>query len=226
MTEQKKPYVGDDGRLYFNYPVGAEYEFRNSAGARFSLRIVACEYEDGKEYYYLVSAGRELPARFSVEKLEIQLNAMPYEIISEGERQELPLLMEEVQTYYREKSKELNFANVQANEKLNGTNYKKLIQLNAKLNKRLWLAQSDGREDDAAEIMKLIQENTAACMKIIEDKGVDINALTKQRKCVFCRDTGVVNGAICICAIDNAESIKAFNAALRLEERAKATDDV
>lgn len=216
MSEQKKPLVDDDGRLYFNYPVGAELEFSNAAGKRFSLRIVDCEYENGKEYYHLESAGKELSARFSVEKLEKQLTAAPYEILNSGQLQELPLLVEEVQRYFEEKTKERNFANVEANAKLKGTEYHKLLAATGGLKKRLMLAEADGREADAAQIRKELDENGAKRAKILADKNIDYRILTKVPDCELCGDTGIVDGEICECALERTEQIKTFNAALRL----------
>lgn len=153
MSEAKKPYIDDsNGRLYFNYPVGAELEFRTAAGKRFSVRIVGCEYEDGKEYYYVESAGKMLSARFSVEKLEKLIKAAPCEIVTAGELRELPLLVEEVERYYAERATERNYDNVEANRKLKGTEYGKLNTANGSLKKRLVLAEADGREADIAAV--------------------------------------------------------------------------
>lgn len=218
MTEPKKPYVGEDGRLYFNYPLGAEYEFTTAARKRFSLRIVDCEYEGGTEYYYLESAGKILPTRFSVEKLEKQLAAMPYETICEGERQELPLLLEEVESYFAERTKERNFANVEANKQLNGTDYRKLVNAQSGIRRRLMLAEADGREDDIVNIKKELEQNAAARGKILAAKNIDYKVLTKVPDCPICGDTGIVDGEICECALERAEQIKAYNAALRLSK--------
>ncbi len=221
MSEQIKPHVDEeDGRLYFNYHVGAELEFTTAAGKRFRLRIVDCEYENGTEYYFLESAGKLLPTRFSVDKLKKQLTAAPYEVIDEGELQELPLLVEEVQLYYQERIKELNFDNAEANKKLNGTEYKSLVRAASSLKKRLMLAEADGREEDAAQIRKDLSENEAKRSKILADKGIDYKVLTKVKDCEICGDTGIVDGKICECALERTEQIKAFNAALRLAELA------
>lgn len=218
MTELKKPYVGENGRMYFNYPVGAEYQFRNAAGIKFSLRIVDCDYEGGKEYYFLESAGKILPARFSVDKLEKQLAAMPYEVLYEGKRRELPLLVEEVEKYYGAKAKERDYANVQENDKLKGTMHGSLVQANGKLKKRLMLAEAEGREGDVALINKTMAENSAKIDQIRTLKGVDVKILKKIPNCELCNDTGIVDGEICACAMERAEQIKAYNAALRLAE--------
>ena len=221
MSEQIKPHVDEnDGRLYFNYPVGAEFEFTTAASKRFSLRIVDCEYENGTEYYYLESAGKKLPARFSVDKLEKQLTAAPYEILSAGEWQELPLLVEEVQRYYQERTKELNFDNVEANNKLKGTEYKALVRAASSLKKRLMLAEADEREADAAQIRKALSDNSVKRAQILADKGIDYKVLTKVKDCELCGDTGIVDGKICECAIERTEQIKTFNAALRMAELA------
>lgn len=215
-SEPKKPYVGENGRLYFNYAVGAEYEFKSVAGKRFRLKIIDCEFADGKEYYFLESSGKELPTRFTADKLEKQLSAMPYEVVDEGERRELPLLLEEVKSYYTERAKERNFDNAEENNKLKGTEYYKLLTARASLNKRLMLAEADGCEADISRVKKQLEETKAKISKILKDKKINIKVLIKERDCKLCNDTGIIDGKICECAVQRAEQIKAFNAALRL----------
>lgn len=218
MTEQIKPYVGEDGRLYFKYAVGEEFTFTPTAGKKFSQRIAECEYDDGKEYYYLESAGKILPTRFSVEEFELLLSQMPCEITDEGERRELPLLVAEVESYYGEMAKEKNNANAEANKKLKGTDYFKLLTAQGSLRKCLMRAEADERESDAKQLRDKLNENETARMKLIADNDIDIKILTRVPDCSLCNDKGVVDGAICECAIARAASIKAYNAALRRAE--------
>lgn len=224
MTEAKKPYIGEDGGLYFNYAVGAEYVFR-AAGVEFSQRIIACEYENGKEYYRLESAGKLLPTRFSVPELEILLARLPYVQTAEGEREKLPLLKEEVKEYFAQMYKERNFANAKENEKLKGTEHGKLNNAYGTLKKKLMLAQADDRTADIAEIKKQMQENEAAREKIIKDKNVDKALLIKKIICEKCNDTGLIGEEICACAIARTEQIKAYNAALRRAARKGGAND-
>ena len=218
MTEQNKPKVGEDGRLYFKYAVGEEFTFIPTVGKPFSQRIVDCEYADGKEYYYLESAGKLLPTRFSVEEFELLLSQMQYEITADGEPRELPLLVNEVESYYHEMAKERNNDNSEANKKLRGTDYFKLLNAQGSLKKRLMRAESDGREADAKQLRVQLNENEAARLKLITEKGIDIRILTKEPDCHICDDKGVVDGVICACAEARAASIKAYNAALRRAE--------
>lgn len=219
MSEQVKPYLGEDGKLYYNYCVGAEYIMASRSGVMFSYRILDCEYEDGKEYYRIESAGKELPTRFSVEELELLLSRMNVEQTEEGERRELPLLLEEVEQYFNDKRNELKNANAEANRVLKAAGYFKLVSACGVLRKNLLRAQADGRTDDIKALRKQIKENEDKRTKILTEKKIDIKVLTKAADCKVCCDTGTVSGHICECAYQIADKIKAYNAALRLAER-------
>lgn len=214
------PYIGEDGELYFNYAVGAEYKF-SSAGVKFIQRIVSCEYEDGKEYYRLESAGKLLPSRFSIAELETMLGRLPYEQTATGEREKLPLLKEEVEQFYAQRARERNFANAEENKKLKGTEYFKLMKACGTQKKQLMLAQAEQRTADIEELQGKIKASEESMAKLIKEKKVDLSVLSKTVDCERCYDTGFVGGEICECALERAEQIKAFNAALRRAARKK-----
>ena len=151
--------------------------------------------------------------------LEKLLRQVPYQQMHCGEYVELPLLVEEVQAFYEQKQSEIDYANAQENRKLNGTGYNKLLQKRAALRKCLMLAEAEGRALGVAEYESKLAENGDKINKILEEKGVDVDKLIKVKQCELCGDSGIVGGAICPCAMERAEQIKAFNAAIRLEAR-------
>lgn len=221
MSERKPAYkVGEDGRLYFTYNQGAEYRVLPPVSAPFTVRVKSCELEESKEYYRIESAGAELPARFSVMQVEIMLGRFPSEEVTAGEPVELPLLSEEVKAYYTAKRNELAAANAKENAKLNGTAYKTNNTVIKKMRENLayYLNATDGTEK-AAELRKKLVELEEEQEKILADKGVDKRLLLKVSDCAKCNDTGMVDGSVCTCATDQAEKIKAFNAARRLLAR-------
>ncbi len=210
--------IGDDGKLYFKYNLGAVYELRPPVGAAITYRVAACELDEltGKEYFRIESAGAELPARFSIQQVDLMLSQYPCTITAAGEPQELPLLLEEVQQFYTKKRKELSKANKAENQKLKGTECNKNLQARAAALDNLDFYRSQGNAAKVAELEKKLAKIEAELKKILTDKGVDLKILTKQSDCDICNDTGVIDGQICACARPMANAIKLYCAAKRL----------
>lgn len=223
-TTAKKyiPYEGEDGELYFTYCLGAEYVF-SASGVEFSQRIVECSFEDGEEYYVLESAGKILPTRFSVSEVAVLLARLPYTQVEEGERVKLPLLDEEVKLFFQQLHRESNFANVNENNKLKGTEYAKTLTNRGRFADSLRLAMAEGNEAEAEDIKKKIGECDKKLAEIIKDKGVDEAILKKRPRCPICGDTGFAGGKICQCALAREDKIKAYAAAVRLAKRSSPT---
>ena len=102
------PQIGEDGRLYFNYNLGAKFlcaEMRPAGAAgerlsRFVYAVERCEYIGGREYYYISRDGRPLVSPFTVNRLHYVLHFTQIDELTAGERQELPLTAEEVSIYF------------------------------------------------------------------------------------------------------------------------------
>lgn len=210
--------IGDDGKLYFKFNQGAEYTVTPPIIAPLVYRIAVCEFEEstGKEYYRIQSAGVELPARFSIQQVDLMLAQYPCTTTAAGEPQELPLLLEEVQQFYTKKRKELSKANKAENQKLKGTEWNKNLQARAAALDNLDFYRSQGNAAKVVELEKKLAKIEAELKKILTDKGVDLKILTKQSDCDICNDTGVIDGQICACARPMANAIKLYCAAKRL----------
>ena len=210
--------IGDNGKLYFKFNQGAEYTVTPPIIAPLVYRIAACEFEEstGKEYYRIQSAGAELPARFSIQQVDLMLSQYPCTTTAAGEPQELPLLLDEVQQFYTKKRKELSKANKAENAKLKGTEWNKNLQTRAAALDNLDFYRSQGNAAKVAELEKKLAEIEAELNKILTDKSVDLKILTKQSDCDICNDTGVIDGQICACARPMANAIKLYCATKRL----------
>ncbi len=222
MTNKKyTPYEGEDGKLYFNYPLHAVYSFKSSAGSPlFAYEITACEYIDGEERYSLACNGTPLAGTKSLEQVRLIFGFFDYDITDPGELKELPLLDEEVRQYFEDKNKQLNKLNVEANAALKGTDYFKLKSAIEALATPLRFAKSKGDESEIADINSKIKDLKARQAEVLKAKGIDINILTKVKECPDCYDTGFTeDGQICGCALERAEEIKRYNAELRLARR-------
>lgn len=218
MSNNKSAYkVGADGKIYFKYNQGAEYTVIPPVGAPFTYKVLTCEWDEHskKEYYRIESAGKELPARFSVMQVEFMLCRLPCEQKSEGKVVELPLLEEEVKAFYAAKRKEIKKANVAANAKLDGTAYRKNLTEIKTIKENLRYYRANGDETKVAELEASLNKIEETQRKILADKGVDEKILRKQAECTECCDVGIKEGRICACALDIADKIKAYNAELR-----------
>ena len=218
MSKNKSAYKeGADGKLYFTYNQGAEYKVLPPVSAPFTYKVLSCELDEltGKEYYKIESAGAELPARFSVNQIEFMLGRFPCEQTAEGEPVELPLLEEEVKAYYAAKRKELRKANVAANAKLDGTSYRKNLLVIKMITEKLRNYRANADETKVAELEANLNKIEETQRKILAEKGIDEKILRKQAECAECCDVGIKEGRICVCALDIADKIKAYNAELR-----------
>ena len=214
-----EPTILENGRIYFKHCLGAVYELYPAVGEPFSYRVIDCEYDEEEQYYRIESAGKELPTRFTLDQLDFMLSRLPCEQTEEGEAVELPLTVEEVRAFYFAEYRERNKANAAENLKLKGTAYKSNVTLIKNLNDSLRLYKASGDVEKVAETEKKLAELETEQTKILNDKKVDVNILRKKTDCTVCNDTGIVDGKPCACALARAETIKAFNAELRLNRR-------
>lgn len=212
---------GADGKLYFSYNLGAEYLLRPTFAQPFIYRVASCEFDEEREteYFCIECAGELLPSRFTVERLKLLLGQLPNEKVAEGEPVEIPLLVEEVRAYFAVKRQEVNGANAEANKKLKGTEYYSHAATVRKNTELLYLAESNGETEKAAEFEKKLQELRAAQAKILSDRKIDLRVLTKAAECKLCGDSGIVGDRICDCARAISDKIKTFNAKKRLSAK-------
>lgn len=209
--------TGTDGRIYFQYNIGAELRFTPQSGVPFTYKITECDYSDGKEYYTIEVDGKELSKRYEAKEITLLLSFMPHDVIAYGVLTELPLTVDEVKEYYEAKAKALKAANTQANQELKDTDYFKLLKKRVNVARSLSIAQADesGEVEDLAAELKSVDDTIE---KILTEKKIDKAVLRKVPSCAVCNDTGLVRGEICLCALSNSKAIKSFAAANRCKK--------
>lgn len=220
MTNKQERRVGADGKLYFTFNLGAVYELRPHFGEAFTYRVIECEFDEATEteYFYIESAGEELPNHYTVQQLNFMLAQLPHEQTVEGEPIELPLLTEEVKAFYAAKRSELKKANVAENEKVKGTAWNTNLKAIKGVSENLCYATAQKDTAQMIELATRLDELNAEQAKILQEKGANERILRKVPDCPVCGDTGITDGKFCDCARANAENIKAYNALRRLSD--------
>ena len=220
-ADKKAPRELENGRLYFNYAVGAVYEIYPEHGESFICKILDCDYRTETEYYRLETTGNELARELTASELEFLLSWFPYEELDAGELYELPLLNDEVLKYYSDARKELNKQNAEVNAKLKETTYFRNKSALESLRRPIELAQVNGRKDEYAELSVKRQNLEAEQTAILAGLKIDETVLNKKAGCEKCNDSGLISGTICECAYARVEQIKQYNAIQRLISRKK-----
>lgn len=231
--ETMRPYVGMNGRLYFNYCLGAEFLCEEAqqikAGfqaaqqfKQFVYKIERCEYIGGREYYYLSRDGRALSSPFGANRLHYILHFHLIDELAPGTRQELPLTTEEIRIYFAARKAQFEARQSEAYGILRG------IPRYTALDKRqtqlcIQIGYAEARSEDAATLEAEYRNVTAELANLCNAAGIDPKYLREQERCPLCGGTGLtVTGAPCTCALKLEESIKDYCAALRLNSLAKA----
>lgn len=231
--ETMRPYVGMNGRLYFNYCLGAEFLCEEAqqikAGfqaaqqfKQFVYKIERCEYIGGREYYYLSRDGRALTSPFGANRLHYILHFHQIDELAPGTRQELPLTTEEIRIYFAARKAQFEARQSEAYGILRG------IPHYAALDKRqtqlcIQIGYAEARGTDAAALEAEYRNVTAEIATLCSAAHIDPKYLREQERCPLCGGTGLtVTNAPCSCALKLEESIKDYCAALRLNSRAKA----
>ena len=215
---------GLDGRLYYHYGLGAEYEIGNR-GAR--VQIVECFMQGEEESYYLERYGRGdsplglLP--MTLGRLTKYLEIGKARGLDAGEPRELPLLAEEVEYYVREKARERKEAESAAerilyDKKNGGAEYAKLVASQRELEKALGRAIAESSME-AKRLKPLYETVCEKRRSYVREKGVNGDLFMPERKCTACAGQGFVSGRICDCMVQRQGEIKRIAAAYRLEKR-------
>ena len=223
-----QPVVGNDGRLYFNYGIGAVYALfgvgREEIG---KVTITACEYSERRgELYAIETLGgkknifTERPV--TLERLSAHFSFCQAQEIFPGEAEEIPLLKEEVIAYYKAMESKRKREAAAARKTLTETYPSFAGNEKAKRETEAALAEAESAADHKRvsellrEYMKILSERKKAC----ERAGIDVKVFEPVQKCPLCGGSGIVDiGEICVCAWQQADEIKRWNAAQRLAER-------
>lgn len=207
-----EPVIGEDGRLYFNYGIGAKYRLEDK-GEEYIYEIVGCRYSDTNvEYYKCTKNGEPFWNEFSANRIYHILHQGLLETICEGKRRELPLTVEEVKAYAYGKAT----ARAVAVKSLGNTDYfAKVKELNS-IEIDMTFAELHGQAEKLAELTAKAKQLKAKQASILQTKKIDPAVLKELDFCAACNRTGVTNGSkVCDCARKLSKEIKEYNAILR-----------
>lgn len=100
---QKMPlYQSEDGKLYFNFAVGLSVLIRERVGKdteEYTLTVKNCHYDGTTEYYDIERDGEPLPFPQSANRVKYLVSRYGVKTLAQGERRQIPLLLEEVKDY-------------------------------------------------------------------------------------------------------------------------------
>lgn len=217
---------GSDGRLYYNYGLGAEYRLYQNGREVTKVRIVDCiyDYRSESEKYVLESEEQPTEMVYEKDKLERLLTYGEAEETDCGVAQEYPLMKEEVRLYYEFRSQARTRERNEAEKYMEGTTgYKALKKQCTDLGNLL--AQAITEERETVEILLTrYKEVKEKLIGLIESKGKKAELFEPERKCPECKGRGLrKNGTICNCAREQEKAIKQWNAEERLKKRFGAT---
>lgn len=231
--ETMRPYVGMNGRLYFNYCLGAEFLCEEvqqiKAGERtapqfrrFVYKIERCEYIGGREYYYISRDGRALSSPFTVNRLHYVLHFYQVDELAAGTRQELPLTAEEIRIYFAARKTQFEARQEEVYGILK--NIPRYMSLSGKQTRLcIQIGYAEARGVDSAALEAEYRNITAEIATLCNAAGIDPKYLREQERCPLCGGTGLtVTGAPCSCALKLEETIKDYCAAMRINRPAKA----
>ncbi len=217
MSGQKlQPFVGEDGRIYYNYGIGAKYRLEDN-GEEYIYEIVDCSY-NGTEYYTIERNGEKAWRKDSANRVHYLLHFGLLETLSEGKRREFPLTVEEVTTYYKRKTQE----RADAFKSLGNTDYSAKSKELQSIAIEKGIAEAREQSERVAELTKRETELRAKQLAILKTKKIDSAVLKGVKFCDKCGSTGVNGLQVCDCAKKMQAEIKEYNAILRRVMRAQA----
>lgn len=219
MGEKMQPFVGKDGRLYYNYGVGAKYVFREY-GEEYTFEITDCCIRNTTEYYTCAKNGEPFWNKFTANRIHYLLHFNLLETVSEGERRKLPLTVDEVNTYFKRKTQE----RADAIKSLGNTDYAAKSKKLQEIPIEIGLAKARGQTERAEELTKQEAELRAKCAVILKGKKIDPAALRGVKFCEVCGGTGVIGMQVCECAKKQKTEIQEYNAILRRVKLAQVTE--
>ncbi len=212
-----EPVIGADGRLYYNYGVGASYRIRDADGSEVLFEIIACRYSDScVEYYTCTRNGAKSRNEYSANRIHIILHYDLFETLSEGKCEELPLTVTEVTAY----AQGIAQAKASAVQSLKNTDYfaKEKELKSIMLDKAF--AEVKGQVERVAELEERERQLFAKQQSILQSKKIDPRILRETVFCTACNETGIKGIRVCACAQKQSKEIKDYNAVLRRTSKA------
>lgn len=207
-------YEGADGKLYYNFAQGLKVVLREGKGEtaeEYTLEIVGCHFSSGTEYYDIARDGVTQPYAQSANRVKFLLSRYSIKTLADGERLELPLILEEVQRYYSHRYHVYLKTSKQA-EAI--PEYKALTYELRGFGYKIGTALAYERTEEAASLQKKQFEIQRRIEAVLKSNGINPADLQEQ-KCDKCDGKGFDYFGICDCALAQSAKIKAFCAAER-----------
>ncbi len=207
-------YEGADGKLYYNFAQGLKVVLREGKGEtaeEYTLEIVGCHFSSGTEYYDIARDGVTQPYAQSANRVKFLLSRYGIKTLADGERLELPLILEEVQRYYSHRYHVYLKTSKQA-EAI--PEYKALTYELRGFGYKIGTALAYERTEEAASLQKKQFEIQRRIEAVLKSNGINPADLQEQ-KCDKCDGKGFDYFGICDCALAQSAKIKAFCAAER-----------
>ena len=207
-------YEGADGKLYYNFAQGLKVVLREGKGEtaeEYTLEIVGCHFSSGTEYYDIARDGVTQPYAQSANRVKFLLSRYGIKTLADGERLELPLILEEVQRYYSHRYHVYLKTSKQA-EAI--PEYKALTYELRGFGYKIGTALAFERTEEAASLQKKQFEIQRRIEAVLKSNGINPADLQEQ-KCDKCDGKGFDYFGICDCALAQSAKIKAFCAAER-----------
>ena len=208
--------VGKDGKLYFNFAQGLEMSMHGNdcdKNADYIYKIVGCHYIGNTEYYDYEIDGVPQPQPNSANRVKYMLSRYGVKMLACGERQELPLTVEEVKAYFKYQEQRREQAQQDASKL---TDYVALIVAAKELGIQAGRARAYERTAEAEALEAQLAELNRRAADELTVHGINPIDIAEPERCKKCDGKGFIYNHICECAISHAQEIKAFNASNRL----------
>lgn len=215
--EKMPPYEGGDGKLYYNFAQGLKTEMHGSDRDRtedYTLTICDCHYIGNTEYYDVERNGVPLPQPLSANRVKYLLSRYGVNTLNVGEREELPLTMDEVKNFY------LHLATLHDNAERAASQIAEYVATRsalASLHRQLGIASAYDKQDEINNYSKQIEALERRSNEILNANGINPAFLEELPYCPECGGRGYVYNRICSCVISRTDEIKKFCADERLK---------
>ncbi len=215
---EKMPlYEGKDGKLYYNFAIGLKVQMHGSdcdKNEDYTYELVGCHYIGTTEYYDVEINGVPLPQPNSANRVKYLISRYGLRTLNSGERQELPLTVEEVKAYFNHLESRREYYQKKASEL---TEYCGTIAALRCMDVDKGLEMARGNDEAAAALDARIEELKSKAEDELRAHGIAPEDIAEPERCPECGGRGYVYNHICACAIPHTQAIKDFNAKRRLK---------
>ncbi len=218
--EKMPVFVGEDGRLYFNFAVGLKMAMHGSdrdKSENYEYEIYDCKYIGNTEYYGIKIDGIPMPVPDSANRVKYLISRYGVRPLAVGERRELPLTVGEAKHFYET----MEYRRTEAQRKAKSiAEYVALKSEANALSSEIGYAEAL-EKDERAEYLTAKQARLECQAKeVLKAQGIDPDDVEEPKRCAWCGGRGYIAKTVCGCALKREKEIKAFCATERLRLKA------